>query len=434
MRSRIRAVLASVFLGVLVFVAPAHATFPGQNGKFSFSSDFVYTANPDFSGYFQVTHPSESDPREIDFYPKWSPDGQQIAFNRGASGVGSFIYVVRADGTGLARVGTVDTAYTPAWSPDGSKLVFEGCAPGCWGIYIIGIDGSGLTKIAGPSSTDEVRFLAPKWSPDGTKIAFLGYRWDGVSTTPREIYTADVDGTDLTNVTNTPTVEEVSFDWSPDGSRIVFDAFVPSDDPDFDVYVMKRDGSSRTDLTPDPTTQDREPLWSPDSSRVLFLSSRSAFGYYLMNPDGSSPTRLGLLPLVEDWQAVSNRSPDCSAAVVSRAVLTTHNRKLVAITLDGATDPDGDPVTIKIDGVTQDEPVTGRGDATSPDAIEQGDGELRIRAERDPRGDGRVYGITFTATDGRGGSCSGTATVSVPRKKRKPAIDSAPPSYDSLAR
>jgi hypothetical protein len=115
-------------------------------------------------------------------------------------------------------------------------------------------------------------------------------------------------------------------------------------------------------------------------------------------------------------------------------VLTTHNHRLVAVTLDGATDADGDPVTITVDGVTQDEPVEGRGDSTSPDAIDDGDGQLRVRAERDPRGDGRVYRIAFTADDGHGDSCSGTATVSVPRKKRKPAVDSAPPSYDSLAR
>jgi hypothetical protein len=115
-------------------------------------------------------------------------------------------------------------------------------------------------------------------------------------------------------------------------------------------------------------------------------------------------------------------------------VLTTANHRLVPITLDGATDPDGDPVTLAVDGVTQDEPVVGRTDNTSPDAVDEGDGQLRVRAERDPHGDGRVYRIAFTASDGHGGSCSGTATVSVPRKKRKAAIDSAPPSYDSLVR
>jgi hypothetical protein len=106
----------------------------------------------------------------------------------------------------------------------------------------------------------------------------------------------------------------------------------------------------------------------------------------------------------------------------------------VPLALDGATDPDGDPVTLSVDGVTQDEPVVGSGDPTSPDAVDEGDGQLRVRAERNPHGDGRVYRIAFTASDGRGGSCSGTATVSVPRKKRQPAVDSAPPSYDSFGR
>jgi hypothetical protein len=57
---------------------------------------------------------------------------------------------------------------------------------------------------------------------------------------------------------------------------------------------------------------------------------------------------------------------------------------------------------------------------------------VRLRAERDNRGDGRVYRISFEAGDGNGGSCEGTATVGVPRRKNGPAIDSAPPSYDSF--
>jgi hypothetical protein len=137
---------------------------------------------------------------------------------------------------------------------------------------------------------------------------------------------------------------------------------------------------------------------------------------------------------IDVYRVDVNEPPDCSGVTASRTVLTTVNRRLVPIALDGVTDVDGDPTTIAIDGVTQDEPVTGRGDPTSPDAIDEGDGELRVRAERNPHGDGRVYRIAFTATDGHGGSCSGTATVSVPRKRHKPAVDSAPPSYDSFGR
>jgi hypothetical protein len=48
------------------------------------------------------------------------------------------------------------------------------------------------------------------------------------------------------------------------------------------------------------------------------------------------------------------------------------------------------------------------------------------------RSDGRVYTITFTASDGHGASCSGATTVEVRRHKHRPAVDSPPPSYDSL--
>jgi hypothetical protein len=43
-----------------------------------------------------------------------------------------------------------------------------------------------------------------------------------------------------------------------------------------------------------------------------------------------------------------------------------------------------------------------------------------------------VYRIAFRATDAQGGSCDGQVTVSVPRRKRQAAVDSAPPSYDSF--
>jgi hypothetical protein len=130
----------------------------------------------------------------------------------------------------------------------------------------------------------------------------------------------------------------------------------------------------------------------------------------------------------------TNNPPECSSVVAGPALLLPTNHRFRVVTLSGATDPDGDPVTISITGVTQDERVTGPGDHTSPDAV-AGDvpNEVRLRAERNPRGDGRVYRIAFEASDGKGGTCDGLVTVEVPRRKGVPAIDSAPPSYDSFA-
>ena len=62
--------------------------------------------------------------------------------------------------------------------------------------------------------------------------------------------------------------------------------------------------------------------------------------------------------------------------------------------VSGATDPDGDPVTHTITGVTQDEPLNGQGDGdTSPDArdVPGHADQVNLRAERSGNGDGRVY-------------------------------------------
>ena len=56
---------------------------------------------------------------------------------------------------------------------------------------------------------------------------------------------------------------------------------------------------------------------------------------------------------------------------------------------------------------------------------------MELRSERNPQGNGRVYRIAFTVSDGTD-TCSGTARVNVPRKKDEPAVDSAPPSFDSF--
>ena len=128
-----------------------------------------------------------------------------------------------------------------------------------------------------------------------------------------------------------------------------------------------------------------------------------------------------------------NRPPVCAGVSASPNVLTPPNHALRQVDLGGATDPDGDAVTLNVDRVTQDEPLDARGDGdTGPDA-EPGEaaGSVLLRAERSGTGDGRVYEIHFTVDDGRGGTCTGTATVSVPRGV-KPAADSGQ-SFETLA-
>lgn len=112
-----------------------------------------------------------------------------------------------------------------------------------------------------------------------------------------------------------------------------------------------------------------------------------------------------------------NRSPVCTSVAPNSLRLWPPNHRFSPVSLKGASDPDGDPVAIAITGVTQDEPANGLGDGdTSPDAAGGATPDhVYLRAERSGTGDGRVYRIAFTASDGKGGTCSGTVTLGVPR-------------------
>jgi hypothetical protein len=103
---------------------------------------------------------------------------------------------------------------------------------------------------------------------------------------------------------------------------------------------------------------------------------------------------------------------------------------MVRVGITGVGDPNN-AATITITGVTQDEPTNGRGDGDTPiDAVIKANGGVCLRAERSGKGDGRVYRISFTASNS-GGSTAGMVKVSVPHNTKKPAVDSSGPVYDS---
>jgi hypothetical protein len=123
--------------------------------------------------------------------------------------------------------------------------------------------------------------------------------------------------------------------------------------------------------------------------------------------------------LVQD----TNDPPVCTLAQPSVASLWPPNHTMVPVTIAGITDPNDQAITITFTAVTQDEPVNGLGDGdTSPDAAVSGN-QILLRAERAGPGNGRVYQIHFSATNGQGGSCSGSVKVGVPQSKKDTAGD-----------
>jgi hypothetical protein len=128
---------------------------------------------------------------------------------------------------------------------------------------------------------------------------------------------------------------------------------------------------------------------------------------------------------------VPNQPPNCFGAYASTELIWPPNNQMVPIRILGVTDPDGDPLTITIDAIRQDEPVNTFGDGSfAPDGAGLGTDTAWLRAERSGTakvpGNGRVYRISFTADDGRGGTCSCVVRTGVPHNMKAIPIDEGP--------
>lgn len=271
--------------------APVQAALQ-ENGSIAFSSNGIYTINPDGSGLKRLTDGSAAGT----LGPAFSPDSKKVAFFSPRTNAFD-IYTVNTGDLGVNRV-TYNpfSSSDPDFSPDGSKIVFAGARPSQdvgrieFGIWIMNADGSGEARLTTDFATTAAH---PTFSPDGRKIAFDAER-DGKT----EIYIMNPDGTGLAQLTNDDKRDRNPA-FSPDGTRIAFEMWPggsPEPNPSGDIYTMNVDGSGVTRLTTN-FAIDREPVFSPDGTKVAFTSDRAggssnSSDIYTMNADGSGVIRL----------------------------------------------------------------------------------------------------------------------------------------------
>ena len=110
----------------------------------------------------------------------------------------------------------------------------------------------------------------------------------------------------------------------------------------------------------------------------------------------------------------SNLTPDVTSSV-DEPVLTAGGDKLENVGLDviASDDQPGNPA-IDVFVYSDEDDLDTQANQSSPDAKDIAPGTLRLRAERDNAGDGRVYVILAIATDAQGAKGHSCTTVTVP--------------------
>jgi len=160
-----------------------------------------------------TSYPSGASCNACDEPTDVSPDGRRFVFlrykNENAGHQQVALFVEKLDGTGLRQLTPYGLAQpheiaSAQWSPDGREIISETTQGR---LFVVRPDGRGITPIHLHTGTTQYFAFEPDWSPDGTRIVFCMYIHG-----QEDIYTANADGSNLVQVTNTPEIENGP-DW-----------------------------------------------------------------------------------------------------------------------------------------------------------------------------------------------------------------------------
>src|SRR5262245_22131877 len=203
--------------------------------------------------------------------PQMSPDGSTVAYvrvtvNEKDNRYETSLFSVPASGAEAPKRltgGIRDTS--PRWSPDGQQIAFvrapeKDGRPQPAQIYLLETSGGEARPITSlPRGAG-----APVWSPDGTTIAFT-------AATGREAQDGQ-EGQDGKNKSDVKVITRAVY--RSNGNPGYVDTEHHSH-----IFTMPIAGSTPKQIT-DGEFDEREPVWSNDGSTIYFVSTRVAEPYY----------------------------------------------------------------------------------------------------------------------------------------------------------
>jgi TolB protein len=137
-----------------------------------------------------------------------------------------------------------------------TKIAFAATRTGKKEIYTADADGANVTQL----TTDNNISVAPSLSPDGRKLAYTGYK-SGYA----DVYEIDLGSGSRNRIIKFPGTNSGAA-YSPDGNRI---ALTLSKDGNPELYVTSAGGGNARRLTRTPGVES-SPTWSPDGDEIIY--------------------------------------------------------------------------------------------------------------------------------------------------------------------